>query len=107
MNDKVVTKEWQKHNFLTVGKLVMWLQQQNQDALVYAIEPNTGTWQEIPEDCFELTQYFATVNDEKAKELESFKLWYKHLPDAAAKAQKDVDKYFQYVEDNNGICIQG
>lgn len=55
MNKDGVTKEWLKSNFLTVGKLVAWLQKQDQDALVYAVEPNTGTWQEIPEECFEQT----------------------------------------------------
>ena len=105
MNKDGVTKEWLKSNFLTVGKLVAWLQKQDQDALVYAVEPNTGTWQEIPEECFERTQYFTTVKDQKASELYSFTHWYRGYPDAAEKAQKDVDNYFQYVEDENGICV--
>ena len=99
-------RAWRHAHMLTVGKLVAWLQQYDQDALVYAVESNTNTWQEIPEDFEQIGYVFSTLETQKRRELDNLMHWYKGSKDGEKKARDAYEDAFQYTEDK-GICVIG
>lgn len=99
-------RSWRHAHMLTVGKLVSWLQQYDQDALVYAVESNTNTWQEIPGDFERIGYVFSTLENQKKRELDNLLHRYKDSKGGEKKAWDAYEDTFQYTEDK-GICVIG
>jgi len=93
--------EFERENMLTVGRLIEWLEKQPKDSLVYAIEDNTCTYQCLPD----VSYLFRTVKDERKHNIDFLKRWYQGTENGDKKAEETNASEFQYVYDENGICL--
>lgn len=103
MNKPFKTKkerlEWQKERFLTTGKLIEWLSKFPSDTLIYSIEPNTNSYQEIPS----VEKLMYSKKDAKEDYSESLKRWY---GGTAAQVKTEMDNMFRYMLDKDGVCVK-
>lgn len=90
-----------RQRMLTVGKLVAWLQKQDQDACILAYEPNSDAYIEQLDD---LPNYdICTVAKAKADMRRGLLDWYRDIPDKESKVDKSVSIVFRYAKDNDVI----
>lgn len=94
-----------KSHMLTVGKLIKWLKNFPEDTLVYAVEGNTGDWQELPSiETKGGNGYFSSLARCKKKAKEHLNHWYKNSAGGKKKVKETLDHMFQYTYDN-GVMI--
>lgn len=86
---------------LTVGKLVSWLKEQDQDACVLAYEPNSDAYIEQLDDLPNCD--ICTVKEAKSRMQEDLNQWYKDSDNKEEKIKRDVGIVFRYAEDNDVI----
>lgn len=94
--------QFKKENFLTVGKLKEYLNNFPDDMLIYSLEPNTGTWQNIPDINYIIRDY----SEELKMTKEWLEKWYSKRIDPEKTVKQELDNMFRYVSDKNALYIQ-
>ena len=93
--------EESRKRMLTVGKLVAWLQQQDQDACILAYEPNSDAYIEQLDDIPNCD--ICTVAKAKKDLKDGLLNWYKDTPDKEARADENVSVVFRYAKDSDVV----
>ena len=93
--------EESRQRMLTVGKLVKWLQEQDQNACILAYEPNSDAYIEQLDDLPNCD--ICTVAKAKKDMNDNLLIWYKDMPDKDAKAERDINTVFRYAKDADVI----
>lgn len=93
--------EESRQRMLTVGKLVKWLQEQDQNACILAYEPNSDAYIEQLDDLPNCD--ICTVAKAKKDMKDNLLNWYKDMPDKDAKAERDINTVFRYAKDADVI----
>ena len=93
--------EESRRRMLTVGKLVKWLQEQDQNACILAYEPNSDAYIEQLDDLPNCD--ICTVAKAKKDMKDNLLNWYKDMPDKDAKAERDINTVFRYAKDADVI----
>lgn len=93
--------EESRQRMLTVGKLVKWLQEQDQNACILVYEPNSDAYIEQLDDLPNCD--ICTVAKAKKDMKDNLLNWYKDMPDKDAKAERDINTVFRYAKDADVI----
>ena len=94
--------KFEKEHFLTVGKLKDFLNKLPDDMLIYSIENNTGTWQNIPE----IRYLMRTYEEEYDFTKQWLNNWYAKSENTEEKVNQELNDMFKYVIDKNALYIQ-
>lgn len=103
MNKPFKTKKerlkWQKERFLTTGKLIEWLSKFPSDTLVYSIEPNTNSYQEV----YSVNEIMTSKEESQKDYSEGLKMWY---GGDSVQVKCEMDNMFRYMLDKDGVCVK-
>ena len=100
-NAHAVFVEHGRKDMLTVGRLVKWLLQQDQDACILAWENNSCAYIEQFPDL--PNSDICTVEQCIAETRKNLKQWYRGTADAEKKIEDEIGMSFRYAKPNDVI----